>query len=144
MGMSKSQPSAAPIRKVLLVDDEPDLRAMGEMCLRAHGGWSVRTAASGHEALQMARAERPDIILLDVIMPDMDGQTTLARLRAQEAGQSVPVVFVTALAQEREIRSYLAAGAAGVINKPYDPMTFSTEVARILEGWIARDEHPAR
>jgi CheY-like chemotaxis protein len=124
------------IAKVLMVDDEPDIRRIGQMSLRAVGKWEVALAASGAEALVLVAAAalggRPDVILLDVMMPGMDGPATLAALRSDEATAAIPVIFMTAKVQQHEVERYLALGAAGVIKKPFDPMTLPDQVRRIV------------
>ena len=120
------------IRKVLLVDDEDDIRTIGQVSLSRVGGWQTVLASSGADALAKAAAERPDLILLDVMMPGMDGPTTLARLRAQEATAATPVIFMTAKIQKQEVARYLELGAVGVIGKPFDPMTLPAEIKRLL------------
>ncbi len=97
--------AGAAIEKVLMVDDEPHVRRVAELSLARVGGWTVTLAASGPEALAAAARERPDLILLDVMMPGMDGLSTLSALQASVALASIPVVFMTAKAQEREIRA---------------------------------------
>jgi CheY-like chemotaxis protein len=121
-------------RQVLMVDDEEDIRAIGKIAIEDVGGWVPLLAASGAEALEIASRERLDLILLDVMMPGMDGPGTLARLRASPATKSTPVIFMTAKVQRAEIQHYLELGATGVIPKPFDPMTLPDEVCKIL-GW---------
>jgi CheY-like chemotaxis protein len=120
------------IRKVLLVDDEDDIRTIGQLSLSRVGGWQTVLASSGAEALSKAAAEGPDLILLDVMMPGMDGPTTLGKLRAQEATAKTPVIFMTAKIQKQEVARYLELGAVGVIGKPFDPMTLPAEIKRLL------------
>lgn len=120
------------IRKVMLVDDEVDIRTIGEMALESVGQWQVVAAASGEEALELAARERPDVILLDVMMPKMDGPTTFARLREQPDTADTPVIFMTAKVQKQEVARYLDLGASGVIAKPFDPMTLPDEIRRTL------------
>ena len=120
------------IRKVLLVDDEDDIRTIGQLSLSRVGGWQTLLAASGAEALTQAAAEQPDLILLDVMMPGMDGPTTLGQLRAQEATAKTPVIFMTAKIQKQEVARYLELGAVGVIGKPFDPMTLPAEIKKLL------------
>ncbi|PTL77711.1 response regulator [Vitiosangium sp. GDMCC 1.1324] len=120
------------IRKVLLVDDEDDIRTIGQLSLSRVGGWQTVMASSGAEALAKAAAERPDLILLDVMMPGMDGPTTFGQLRAQEATAHTPVIFMTAKIQKQEVARYLELGAVGVIGKPFDPMTLPAEIKRLL------------
>ena len=119
------------IRKVLMVDDEPDIRHVGQMSLELVGNLEVLLASSGDEALVLAAREAPDVILLDVMMPRLDGPATLERLRASTATASIPVILMTARAQPRDVERYLAGGAAGVIVKPFDPMTLPHEIHRI-------------
>ncbi len=120
------------IRKVLLVDDEDDIRTIGQLSLSRVGGWQTVLASSGAEAVTKAAAEGPDLILLDVMMPGMDGPTTLGKLRAQEATAKTPVIFMTAKIQKQEVARYLELGAVGVIGKPFDPMTLPSEIKRLL------------
>ena len=120
------------IRKVMLVDDEDDIRTVGNLSLSRVGGWQTVLAASGAEAVKTAAAERPDLILLDVMMPGMDGPTTFTQLRAQEATATTPIIFMTAKIQKQEVARYLELGAVGVIGKPFDPMTLPTEIKKLL------------
>jgi CheY-like chemotaxis protein len=120
----------AELRKVLLVDDEPDIRTIVELTLGVEG-WDVCAARSGAEAIKLAESERPDVILLDVMMPGMDGVATFAELRESPQTRTIPVVFLTARAQTHEVGRYLNLGAAGVIIKPFDPMTLVQELRRI-------------
>ena len=121
------------LRKVLLVDDEADIRLIAEISLSSLGGWEVLQAGSGREALELASRERPDLILLDVMMPGMDGMTTLQKLREQEHGRTTPVIFMTARVQKSEVDRLLALGVRGLIPKPFDPMTLPAEIRNILE-----------
>lgn len=121
------------IAKVLMIDDESDIRLVGAMSLRAVGKWEVLTAASGEEGLALARREKPDVILLDVMMPGMDGPTVLGRLHADPQTASIPVVLLTAKALTQEVERFRALGVAGIITKPFDPMTLPREVRHIVE-----------
>lgn len=120
------------VERVLLVDDDPRIRKIAQIALEGVARWQVSLAASGFEALDAAVKERPDVILLDVMMPEMDGPTTLARLRECKDTAAIPVIFFTAKVQKHEIDSYLALGAAGIISKPFDPMTLPREISDIL------------
>lgn len=122
------------IRTVLLVDDDEDIRVIGEMALRDVGGLTVVMADGGERAIEAAGRARPDVILLDVMMPGMDGPTTFRRLRENEATAGIPVVFVTAKVQRQEVDRYLELGAVGVIGKPFDPMTLADELRSIMSG----------
>ena len=118
-------------RRVLLVDDEEDIRAVAQLSLESIGGWEVVTAASGAEALGTATGASFDAILLDVMMPELDGPSTLERLR--EAGVDTPVVFLTAKVQPGDVRALEATGAAGILAKPFDPMQLPAELDRVLQ-----------
>jgi len=124
---------ATTVSKVLLVDDEPDIRRIGQISLEHVGRWTVVQAQSGLQALSLAAHEQPDVILLDVMMPELDGPGTFARLREDPATAGIPVIFMTAKAQPHEVAAYRALGAAGVIAKPFDPMTLPGEVRSIVE-----------
>lgn len=119
------------LRKVLLVDDDDELRKLGEIVLRKLGRWEARVAASGEEALAIARAERPDLILLDVMMPGMDGLTTLARLREDAATADIPVIFLTAAG---EFEASTGPGVLGVIHKPFEPLGLPAAIRSLLIG----------
>lgn len=122
-----------PIQKVLMVDDEPDIRKIGLVSLRSVGKWATVSASSGEEALTLAAQEKPDLILLDVMMPGMTGPDVLVKLRQQPETASIPVIFMTAKVQRTEIDGYLALGAAGVISKPFDPMLLPQQIRAIVE-----------
>ncbi len=122
------------LAKILLVDDEPHIRRVAEVSLVRVGKWSAILAASGPEGIVAAEREHPDVILLDVMMPDMDGPTTLRALRERAPVAGIPVIFMTAKVQEHEIQRYLDLGAAGVICKPFDPMKLADHVRRIFAG----------
>ncbi len=121
-----------PLEKILYVDDEEDIRSVVEMSLDL-GGYTVSVCASGVEALERIPALLPDLILLDVMMPGMDGPETLRRLRQLPEGAEVPVVFMTAKAQRGELDELRALGAADVLTKPFDPMTLAADVQAAWE-----------
>jgi CheY-like chemotaxis protein len=118
--------------RILHVDDEADIRAVVEMSLGLDSHFTTRNVESGKEALAVAAEWMPDIILLDVMMPAMDGPATLARLRADKRTADIPVVFMTARAQARELELLNSLGAMGVIDKPFDPMTLAAVVRTYL------------
>ncbi|WP_020406319.1 response regulator [Hahella ganghwensis] len=119
---------APPIQKIVYVEDEPDIQAIAQMALESIGGFKVILCSSGKEALDIIPAEKPDLILMDVMMPEMDGPSTLAALRQNPICQDIPVAFMTAKVQKSEIDEFVQLGAIGVIPKPFDPMTLSDEV----------------
>lgn len=119
--------------RILYVEDEPDIRAIATMALEAVGGFTVISCASGPEALTAAPDARADLLLLDVMMPGMDGPATLKALRALPATRDTPVIFMTAKVQAAEVAVYKALGALEVIPKPFDPMELSTQIRRISE-----------
>jgi CheY-like chemotaxis protein len=120
--------------KVLIVDDDEDIRLVSEIAVRRIGKWDAVVAATGEEALESARTEQPDVILLDVMMPSLNGPATLALLREEPATAGIPVIFLTAKVQKHEVERYMALGATGVIRKPFDVMTLADEIRRIVEG----------
>ncbi|MFO0603674.1 MAG: response regulator [Polyangiales bacterium] len=122
------------IRTVLVADDDPAVRRIAELSLARVGGFRVVLAATGPEALDVAARERPDVIVLDVMMGAMDGVATLAALRAREATRGTPVVFMTARALDEEAARLVGVGAAGVIRKPFDPMKLPAELRRLAAG----------
>lgn len=121
------------IKKILMVDDDPFIRKVGEMALNKVGGWEVTLAGSGDEALRLAATDAPDVILLDVMMPNMDGPSTLKKLRQVVMLQSIPVIFITAKVQLHEMEQYLSMDAQGVVSKPFDPITLPQEIENIVE-----------
>jgi CheY-like chemotaxis protein len=123
----------AQINSILLVDDEPDIRTIAEMSLSQVGGWKTVLASSGAQALELAIIHKPDLILLDVMMPEMDGFATFKALAAQPETRDIPVIFMTAKVQSHEKERYVEFGAAGVIPKPFDPMQLPKEIRGILE-----------
>lgn len=129
----------SPLR-ILHVDDEPDIRELVEISLALDPDMDVRSCASGSDALIAAAEWSPDVILMDVMMPTMDGPQTLKRLRATRATAAIPVVFMTARAQTRELAHFLSLGAAGIIPKPFDPISLAGAVKQYLQ----QDDREAR
>ena len=125
----------APLKRILYVEDEPDIRLVAKMALEAVGGYEVCACESGLEALSKAPGAKPDLLLLDVMMPGMDGPSTLRALRETFAIDDTPVIFMTAKVQAAEVAQYRALGALDVIAKPFDPMQVSAQIERI---WAAR------
>jgi len=121
------------LTRILLVEDEPDIQTIARMSLEAVGGFAVKVCGTGAEAVDAAPGFAPDLILLDVMMPGMDGPQTLEKLRAIPAIAATPVAFLTAKAQSREVAAYRDLGVIGVIPKPFDPMTLPTLVRNLWE-----------
>jgi CheY-like chemotaxis protein len=117
----------------LYVDDEPDIREVVELSLGLMPGLAIKTCASGEEALRSLSQFRPDVVLLDVMMPGLDGPATLLRMRADPVGKLIPVVFMTAKALPQEVDRFMSLGAAGVISKPFDPMQLAKQVQEIWQ-----------
>ena len=122
------------LERILYVEDEPDIQAVARLALEHLGGFTVEVCSSGNEALSKITTYAPDLILLDVMMPGMDGPTTLAELRKLPACAATPVVFMTAKVQPQEVAHYLSLGAIDVIPKPFDPMTLADKVRSIWDG----------
>jgi len=119
--------------KVLIVDDEPDIRQIARLSLTRVGGMEVLEASGGAEGVRLAESELPDAILLDMMMPIIDGPATLAALRANPATAAIPVVFLTAKAMEAEIERLKTMGARGVLTKPFDPMALPSLLLGLLQ-----------
>ena len=123
------------LKKILFVEDEPDIQHVARLALEIVGGFTVKACTSGREALQLATEFMPDLILLDVMMPEMDGPTTLERLRKLPGLYSTPAVFMTAKTRAHDIEQLKRTGALEIVPKPFDPMTLSRTV---LEIWQRR------
>lgn len=119
------------LTRILYVEDDPDIQAIAMMVLETISGFTVEACSCGSDALQKAVAFNPDLILLDVMMPGMDGPETLKGLRGFPELETTPVVFMTAKVQPQEVQAYLGMGAVGVIAKPFDPMTLAQELRDI-------------
>ena len=117
---------------ILIIDDERDIREIARISLEMTKAWTVIVADSGQEGLVMATQKQPDAILLDVMMPDMDGPTTLKRLKQNPDTQDIPVLLLTASAKVAEQRQYLLLGAKAVLIKPFDPEFLATQIETAL------------
>lgn len=118
--------------KILYVDDEDDIREIAAIALELDPEITVKVCQSGSDALTTAPEWMPDLILLDVMMPGMDGPETLGRLRLDPQTASIPVVFATARTQPEDLERFMRLGAAGVISKPFDPMTLAEQARDML------------
>ncbi len=119
---------------ILIIEDQDDIREIVRVSLEAVRGWQVLMARSGKEGLARAGAKLPDAILLDVMMPDMDGPATLQQLRTNPATQSIPVIFLTAKVQSADRRRFANLGVQAVISKPFDPLRLAEQISAAL-GW---------
>ena len=121
----------ADLERVLYVDDDPDIREIAEIALAEIGGFTVSVGSGGQEGLDLARTFRPQLVLLDVMMPGMDGPTTMQNLHADADFANLPVVFLTAKIQPVEVQRYLDMGAVDVVAKPFDPLTLADQLREI-------------
>ena len=117
--------------KVLCVDDDDDIREIALMSLELDPAFDVRCCSSGQEAVALVEEWQPDLVLLDVMMPGMDGPATLAAIKQLELEKHPQVIFCTARYQQRDVDSYVALGATAVISKPFDPMTLASTVREL-------------
>lgn len=122
-----------PLSRVLLVEDDPDIQVVAWLALSDIGGFTVEVCSSGREALAAVSSFRPDLILMDVMMPDMDGIAALLALRARPAGYNTPVVFMTARALPHEAAHFRQLGSLGVITKPFEPATLAEALRGMWE-----------
>jgi CheY-like chemotaxis protein len=125
------------MKRILLVDDEDHIREVAQVSLEAVGGWEVVTAGSGEEGIAKATEADPDAILLDVMMPGLDGPATFRQLQQEDATQDIPVILLTAKVQASDRERFAELGVTDVIAKPFDPMTLPDEVGAAL-GWSAQ------
>ena len=119
-------------KKILVVDDEEHIREIAAVSLELTENWNILTAGSGAEALRVAPLLRPDAILLDVMMPEMDGPTTFRALQSDPATSGIPVIFLTAKVQAADRRRFTELGVRAMIAKPFDPLRLAGEVAAAL------------
>jgi len=130
----------AMLMKILYVEDDADIQSVTKIALELIGGFILLTCSSGREALDAATLEfAPNLLLLDVMMPDMDGPTTLKHLRQHAELADTPVIFMTAKVQDNEIDYYRSLGAIGYIAKPFDPMTLAAQVRQLWNESLARE-----
>ena len=122
-------------RKILIIDDEEDIRTVTALTLETVAEWDVVIATNGQEGIQRARQEHPDAILLDVMMPEMDGPTTFRNLQAIAETRQIPVLLLTAKVQAVDQQRFADLGVAGVLFKPFDPLTLANQIAGVL-GWM--------
>lgn len=121
-------------KRILVIDDEDDIREVAQLSLEMVAGWEVLTACSGSEGIEVASKEQPNAILLDVMMPEMDGPATYAKLQANTTTNHIPVILLTAKVLSTDQRRFSNLGVRAIIPKPFDPITLATQVADAL-GW---------
>lgn len=121
-------------KRILVVDNEEYIQEVAKICLETVAGWEVLTAGSGPEGINKAETYQPDAILLDVMMPEMDGMTTFSKLQANPATQAIPVIFLTAKIQTSDKRRYAQMGMPSAIAKPFNPLELAGQIANAL-GW---------
>lgn len=121
--------------RILLIEDDPDIQKMVRLSLMYQGGHQVTVASSGREGLALVELEQPDLVLLDMMMPVMDGHETCIALKANPATAAIPVVFLSARVQQSEIQKGRELGAIGYLVKPFDPMMLASQLGAILQAW---------
>ncbi|MBY0357463.1 MAG: response regulator [Candidatus Obscuribacterales bacterium] len=121
------------IQKILIVDDDPNIRMIAQTSIEGLTDWQVLTATTGVEALEVVASQMPDLILLDVRMPEMDGLTALKHLQENPQTTLIPVIFITANVQTHEIEAYIRSGAKGVICKPFDPLALPDHIRSFVQ-----------
>jgi CheY-like chemotaxis protein len=120
------------VRTVLVVDDDDDIRQLAQMALEVTAGWTVLAAHGGAQAIELAQAHHPDAVLLDMMMPGMDGLTTFEALQSEDSTRDIPVILFTAKVQVGEHQAWDDYAVHGTIPKPFDPMTLADQVAQML------------
>ena len=121
-------------KHILFIDDKNDIKTLAQFCLESEAGWLMMGASSGIEGVKIAEQEQPDAILLDAMMPEIDGLQTLEKLLHNPKTKHIPTIFVTAKAQASDRLRFYNAGAKGVINKPFDSLTLASQISGFL-GW---------
>ncbi|PZO35520.1 MAG: two-component system response regulator [Pseudanabaena frigida] len=119
-------------KTILLIDDEPNLAEVISICLSSFKGWNVKVANSGKAGLSLVQTIQPDAILLDVMMPEMDGITVYQTLQKNPDTQNIPVIFLTAKVQESDLKKFTQLGVVGTIAKPFEPLNIADRIAQLL------------
>ncbi len=120
-------------KRILFIDDEEDIKTIAGFCFELETNWTLLSASSGKEGIAIAETEQPDAILLDVMMPDLDGMQTLEKLQNNPKTKHIPTIFITAKVQASDRKRFYAAGAKGVITKPFDSLNLTSQIAGFLE-----------
>ena len=121
------------LKRILYIEDEPDIQAIAKIALESLGGFEIKICSSGEEAIANAVSFMPDLLLMDVMMPGLNGPDTYSILREMPALIDIPAIFMTAKVQPEEVSKYITMGALGVIAKPFDPMTLSEQIESLWE-----------
>ena len=129
------------MRRILIIDDEDDIREVAALSLEATAGWKIFTANSGATGIEIAASEQPDAILMDVMMPDVDGPTTFRIMQQNPIVAQIPVLLLTAKVQGVDQRRFAGLGVNGILFKPFDPLTLAQQISDIL-GWSDATEAP--
>ncbi|MEL6815745.1 MAG: response regulator [Cyanobacteria bacterium J06598_3] len=129
----RQTPKRQATKRILIVDDEASIQKVVGLSLKLEASWESLTASSGHEGIAQAETHHPDAILLDVMMPELDGISTFEALSANPKTQSIPVILLTAKTGTAEKRLFQSIGVAGVITKPFNPLTLASEMAKLLD-----------
>lgn len=122
------------MRRILIIDDEDDIREVAALSLESIAGWDVHAANSGRAGIEAARTLKPDAILMDVMMPEMDGPTTFREMQTMPEIGHIPVILLTAKVQGVDQRRFAGLGVAAVLFKPFDPLTLAEQISNAL-GW---------
>jgi CheY-like chemotaxis protein len=133
------------VPRILIIDDEADIREVTALTLETVAGWQVIQAPSGAQGIRRASLEQPDAILLDVMMPDIDGPTTFQILKQNETTAHIPILLLTAKVQGQDRRKLDGLGAAAILSKPFDPLTLAADISKILgwqDGFIPENDPP--
>jgi CheY-like chemotaxis protein len=129
------------MRRILIIDDEDDIREVAALSLEATAGWHIFTASSGAAGIQIAAEHQPDAILMDVMMPGVDGPTTFRIMQQNPIIAHIPVLLLTAKVQGADQRRFAGLGVSGILFKPFDPLTLAGQISDIL-GWTDDSTNP--
>lgn len=125
------------LKKILYAEDEPDVQTVVELTIQTMSDYQIKVCDNGRKLLECVEEYNPDLILLDVMMPEMDGPTTFKNLQLNDSTKNIPVIFMTAKAQVHEVETFKETGVLGVITKPFDPMNLCDEIQEI---WSRNNE----
>lgn len=119
------------LKRILYAEDEPDVQTVVEITIQTMSNYEIKVCSNGKLLLDCVEEYNPDLILLDVMMPEMDGPTTFKHLKQDEKTKNIPVIFMTAKAQTHEVETFKQSGAIGIVTKPFDPLILCTEIEKI-------------